>query len=264
MSRSVLLVVAVLLGALLLCSPVFSQDPQCFESGFDLYSVIGRTNQSINSSTVLLNISTQLNTSTYTATLPQSYAYGYLWIQVVVPSGATFNVTCNNNTLPVTFPYTAGGTFVQVAPIYALGAALYTNVIVISITNADGCLYSDTFNIINTPTALTPPGVRGDPMFAGLRGQQYQVHGMDRAVYNLISDQYTQVNSRFVFLSGPRPLPHHAQHRPPLVHVLVAPRLLPGRAGRQDIVRRAHLPAGRLGCGGLRAHHAEWAAGEGG
>jgi len=43
-------------------------------------------------------------------------------------------------------------------------------------------------------------GVSGDPTFVGLRGQNYQVHGIDGAVYNLVSSPTTQVNSRFVFL----------------------------------------------------------------
>jgi hypothetical protein len=50
-------------------------------------------------------------------------------------------------------------------------------------------------------------GVRGDPQFSGLRGQSYQVHGIDGAVYNLISDIHLQLNSQFVFLTGPRPCP---------------------------------------------------------
>ena len=41
----------------------------------------------------------------------------------------------------------------------------------------------------------------GDPQFVGLRGQQYQVHGIDGAVYNLISERSTQVNARFAFLT---------------------------------------------------------------
>jgi len=52
---------------------------------------------------------------------------------------------------------------------------------------------------------LTNPGnsgVVGDPQFVGLRGQQFQVHGIDGAVYNLISEQSTQVNARFVFLAS--------------------------------------------------------------
>jgi len=46
-----------------------------------------------------------------------------------------------------------------------------------------------------------PAVVVGDPQFVGLRGQSFQVHGIDGAVYNIISEQNTQVNSRFVFLS---------------------------------------------------------------
>jgi hypothetical protein len=41
----------------------------------------------------------------------------------------------------------------------------------------------------------------GDPQFVGLRGQSYQVHGVDGAVYNIISEKSMQVNSRFVFLT---------------------------------------------------------------
>jgi hypothetical protein len=41
----------------------------------------------------------------------------------------------------------------------------------------------------------------GDPQFVGLRGQSYQVHGLDGAVYNIVSEQNTQVNARFVFLT---------------------------------------------------------------
>ena len=48
---------------------------------------------------------------------------------------------------------------------------------------------------------FTNTAVLGDPQFVGLRGQSYQVHGMDGAIYNLISDKNLQVNSRFVFLT---------------------------------------------------------------
>lgn len=44
------------------------------------------------------------------------------------------------------------------------------------------------------------PGVNGDPQFVGLHGQNYQVHGIDGAVYNLVSSATTQVNAKFVFL----------------------------------------------------------------
>ena len=51
---------------------------------------------------------------------------------------------------------------------------------------------------------LMPPSasVRGDPQFVGLRGQSFQVHGIDGAVYALISEEHTAVNARFVFLSS--------------------------------------------------------------
>ena len=49
--------------------------------------------------------------------------------------------------------------------------------------------------------------VRGDPQFVGLRGQSFQVHGIDGAVYALISEPTMQLNARFTFLTGPRPCP---------------------------------------------------------
>ena len=56
---------------------------------------------------------------------------------------------------------------------------------------------------------LTPhlSSVVGDPTFSGLRGQQYQVHGIDGGVYNLISDSSLQLNSQFTFLAAPRACP---------------------------------------------------------
>ena len=47
-------------------------------------------------------------------------------------------------------------------------------------------------------------GVVGDPQFVGLRGQSFQVHGLDGAVYNIVSENNTQVNARFVFLESGR------------------------------------------------------------
>lgn len=42
--------------------------------------------------------------------------------------------------------------------------------------------------------------ITGDPQFVGLRGQEYQVHGVAGEVYNIVSDADLQYNSRFVFL----------------------------------------------------------------
>ena len=47
-------------------------------------------------------------------------------------------------------------------------------------------------------------GVRGDPSCVGLRGQSFQVHGVDGAVYALLSSETLQVNGRFTFLSEGR------------------------------------------------------------
>ena len=43
-----------------------------------------------------------------------------------------------------------------------------------------------------------------DPQFVGLRGQSFQVHGLDGEVYALVSSSTTQINSEFVFLSQGR------------------------------------------------------------
>ena len=44
--------------------------------------------------------------------------------------------------------------------------------------------------------------VVGDPQFAGLRGQMFQVHGVSGEIYNIISDRHVQVNARFVYLNA--------------------------------------------------------------
>ena len=44
--------------------------------------------------------------------------------------------------------------------------------------------------------------VKGDPQFVGLRGQNYQVHGVSGDIYNIVSDADLQYNSRFVFLNS--------------------------------------------------------------
>ena len=63
-----------------------------------------------------------------------------------------------------------------------------------------GTLYAFTVN----PAAAPTSGVLGDPQFIGLRGQSFQVHGIDGAVYNLIIDDLFHLNARFVFLGKGR------------------------------------------------------------
>ena len=60
---------------------------------------------------------------------------------------------------------------------------------------------------ITSAFSLPAASVSGDPQFVGLRGQSFQVHGLDGAVYNLITDASLQLNARFAFLDGPRPCP---------------------------------------------------------
>jgi hypothetical protein len=48
---------------------------------------------------------------------------------------------------------------------------------------------------------LSAPTILGDPQFVGLRGQSYQIHGIDGGIYNLVSSPETQVNAEFKFLS---------------------------------------------------------------
>jgi hypothetical protein len=63
-------------------------------------------------------------------------------------------------------------------------------------SNPDVAGYSDALSVQFINTIIV-----GDPQFVGLRGQSYQVHGIDGAVYNIVSEKESQVNARFVFLT---------------------------------------------------------------
>ena len=69
--------------------------------------------------------------------------------------------------------------------------------------HVDGVVLNQISSIPSIGHQTTPPvgSVSGDPQFIGLRGQSYQVHGMDQEVYNLISHPTLQLNSQFHFLS---------------------------------------------------------------
>jgi len=102
---------------------------------------------------------------------------------------------------------------VVLAPVLSQGTATANNSVAIAITNYDpdtgapSCLTNNSFIIQNPALFPAQPGVNGDPIFVGLRGQTFQIHGIDGAVYNLISDAHAEVNARFAFLNGPRPCP---------------------------------------------------------
>ena len=95
-------------------------------------------------------------------------------------------------------------------------AVLYPVLVVLVVLTCDVALATDNVPskssssssaAARSSSSSTGSRVVGDPFFVGLLGQQYQVHGIDGAVYSLISLQYMQLNSRFSFLAGPRPCP---------------------------------------------------------
>ena len=57
---------------------------------------------------------------------------------------------------------------------------------------------------VSSAFSAPTPSVSGDPQFVGLLGQSFQVHGIDGAVYSLITSAAFQLNARFTFL-GPSP-----------------------------------------------------------
>lgn len=68
--------------------------------------------------------------------------------------------------------------------------------------------------IIDTDGSIIPSGVVGDPQFVGLRGQSYQIHGIDGEVYNLITSSNLQVNARFVYLDTGKCMKDIKGHHP--------------------------------------------------
>ena len=95
------------------------------------------------------------------------------------------------------------GTFQYQCPLH-LDIGMIASVVV---KPAGAPLCTDPNNTSTCAVASAVVSVRGDPQFVGLLGQSYQVHGIDGAVYSIISEQAAQVNARFAFLTGPRPCP---------------------------------------------------------
>ena len=213
----------------------------CEETFLDLYSIVSYANPSVNTSDVVFQITTEPGVDVYNVTLPTTYLLSEIYLEVgvsFVAVDATFTVEVNGQTQQLNgvsvFNASSGGTFVLSATFYQEGLRSWTNIVIINFTNSD-CQYTDTFYITNpvplldassssggssglsgdsssaagtsVPASTGDAGVRGDPQFVGLRGQSFQVHGMDGAVYALISDPHVQLNTRFVFLQGPRPCP---------------------------------------------------------
>ena len=109
---------------------------------------------------------------------------------------------CNNTALSVTISTPA-----DLLTVFQLAVQLVVYDTDVALTDlqltSDGSL--DSFDI---SLPLRPSGAVGDPLFTGLMGQLFQVHGISGMVYNLISDAGLQVNARFNFLAtggGPAP-----------------------------------------------------------
>ena len=89
-------------------------------------------------------------------------------------------------------------------PSYSLYSALVTTPVpgtlslLLSARAADGGFFA--VDDVAFAQAEPASSIRGDPWFVGFLGQRYQVHGVDGAVYSIISDPLLQINSRFAFL----------------------------------------------------------------
>ena len=153
--------------------------------------------------------------TTYNTNLVKSFRFGVDW------AGDQDTVTINP-------PYSQVGTgnFVIAnenpnntdCSLVASGSGQFPLYIIVLSANNSMCNYTVSWSVPFTNDALVvsykertiddeiqvnflATTITGDPQFVGLRGQQYQVHGIDGAVYNIITEQALQVNSRFAFLT---------------------------------------------------------------
>jgi hypothetical protein len=129
-----------------------------------------------------------------TSTITSLYT-GQVSTALPSPAVPSFTLQSNGGVQVVNFALTDGVFLYQL-----YGGSLTTNPgIIFFATSALG-------NSSQQPLTKFTVGcsVLGDPQFMGLRGQSFQVHGIDGAVYNLVTSTSSQVNSRFVFLSKGR------------------------------------------------------------
>ena len=145
----------------------------------------------------------------YNTNRPGSYSFGVDWNNdasdnfTITPSSPLIQITALNSPAfcATNTTVTLTNTSVHTCNYTVSWTTLFTGNVIVT--------YGTSFNVSGErtdaiSTFLTPstfPMVLGDPRFVGLRGQDYQVHGIDGAVYNIISAKALQVNSRFVFLT---------------------------------------------------------------
>ena len=188
-------------------------DPQttCFQTAFDLVSGANVVNVPVSfpTQTYTVRSATALITATNTIritlpTLNTSYINSTIFIslnggQAQGPFAVTFPVTA----VAVSgFILTAGATNnISIAVTQTFVFPIDTPFI--TTTTSSFCNNVNTFSVVNPTQSL----MVGDPLIVGLMGQTFQVHGIDGAVYNLISAPTFNLNSEFVFLTGPRMCP---------------------------------------------------------
>jgi len=226
------LFVAVL--ALLALGTVNAQS-NCNEIEFDAFNLNSANNAVFNLAQLLTpgtnNNGLSFSNSIIIIILTQTITNGRIEIQIVLtpnqgfvatifPNGSVGNVfysiVPNNITLSLngaqtqTQIFSAKGNNFTFTNFGGNGSSVFYNLLSVFVNQnsttagaSSSCTSMYGFNITN-PANTT---VKGDPQFMGLRGQSYQVHGIDGAVYNIISDSDIQLNSRFAFLTGPRPCP---------------------------------------------------------
>jgi hypothetical protein len=110
---------------------------------------------------------------------------------------------CNNSLLlvQVSLPGTLSDLYLLTSGVQTQGLdLLVSSPLLLSSNNDGGSGYDDQPGF--PPSSSTGVSAAlGDPMFVGLRGQRYQVHGVDGQVYSLIIDRGLRVNARFSYLA---------------------------------------------------------------
>lgn len=227
MISRVVLVVAVLLACFLSINAQTDPLTHCAPVTVDGFAVSG-TSTTQEGTQELVQVNGTYPTQTYFATLFTSYQQSNIFFRVILSTvnttgsvGVKFTIALNGvlsaigGVVQVYSPGASGAVDIEFTnwlfrpngPINNTLALNVTEVITVGL-DVTQCSYVYNINLLNPqPGAPTGGFVTGDPQFVGLRGQSFQVHGVDGAVYNLISDKTMQLNSRFTFLEGPRPCP---------------------------------------------------------
>ena len=161
----------------------------------------------------LANQATSSPYTTYSTSGPGHFSFGVDWVgdqDTVVfsypyplPNNCQFSLTVINQPpqpgcTPAFFP---GTTNFGVVLNQTIPACNFTASWTCSFKGQFAVTYKNDTNTDAITIGFVQSTITGDPQFVGLRGQSYQVHGIDGAVYNIISEQNTQVNSRFAFLT---------------------------------------------------------------